>query len=343
MKRTIINKKINNSNDKKIIKNICFAFLALCITLLSLTSVYAVSQLPVSMGTAADFGVLAGSAITNTGDTVIANNLGLSPGLAISGFPPGLVNSEIYSADAVALQAQSDLTIAYNDLAQRSTEVIIISSGELGDSILTPGLYRSGISSFAISSGNLTLDAQGDANAIFIFQMPSSSLTTISDTNVLLINNASPYNVFWQVGSSATLGTNSVFKGSIMALTSITLTTGASLEGRALARNGAVTLDSNNILLSCNALSNSTTTCGDGILTSDEECDAGSNNGLTCTPQHCGEVCSYCNNVCENVFVQGNACPPPPIPPTGVPEFSILTILMAVIISGLGLVYLRKQ
>ena len=136
------------------------------------------------------------------------------------------------------------MTTAYNDAAGRSVGAVTV-AGNLGGQTLTPGRYKS-TSSLEISSGDLTLDAQGDANAVFIFQM-ASTLTTTSGRQVILSRGVQAANVFWQVGSSAVLGTTSVFKGNILALTSITLATGATLDGRALARNGAVTLDTNTI------------------------------------------------------------------------------------------------
>jgi hypothetical protein len=172
--------------------------------------------------------------------------LGVSPGGAVTGFPPGLVNGTIHAGDSTAAQAQLDLTTAYNDAAGRTVGAVTV-AGNLDGRTLTPGLYKS-TSSLEISSGDLTLDAQGDANAIFIFQM-ASTLTTTSARQVTLSGGAKAANVFWQVGSSATLGTTSVFKGTIMADQSITLTTGATLSGRALARIAAVTLDSNTITI----------------------------------------------------------------------------------------------
>jgi hypothetical protein len=173
---------------------------------------------------------------------MVNGDLGLSPGTAVVGFPPGIVNGTIHAADPAAAQAQLDLTTAYNDAAGRTVGAITL-AGNLGGQTLTPSLYKS-TSSLEISSGDLTLDAQGDANAVFIFQI-ASTLTTTSGRKVILSGGAKAANVFWQVGSSATLGTTSVMKGNILALASITLTTGATLEGRALARTGAVTLDSN--------------------------------------------------------------------------------------------------
>lgn len=184
-----------------------------------------------------DFSVLAGSTVTNTGSTVVSGDVGVSPGTAVTGFPPGLAGS-IHLADGAAGQAQAALTAAYIDAAGRSGSTAV--AGDLVGKTLTAGVYKS-TSSLALS-GDVTLDAQGNSAAVFIFQI-SSTLTTGSGSHVILANGATACNVFWQVGSSATLGTNSVFKGNILALTSITVTTGVNLEGRALARNGAVTLD----------------------------------------------------------------------------------------------------
>ncbi len=185
-----------------------------------------------------NFSVLAGSTVTNTGSTVISGDVGVSPGTAVTGFPPGLAGGAIHSADGAAAQAQAALTTGYLDAAGRSGGTTV--AGDLVGRTLTAGVYKS-TSSLAIS-GDVTLDAQGNSAAVFIFQI-SSTLTTGSGSHVILANGAKACNVFWQVGSSATLGTNSVFKGNVLALTSITITTGVNLEGRALARNGAVTLD----------------------------------------------------------------------------------------------------
>jgi hypothetical protein len=197
----------------------------------------------VPLGTADSFAVLAGSTVTNTGPSVISGDLGLSPGTAVTGFPPGTVNAgTIHAADAVAGQAKADLVTAYNDAAGRPSTATI--SADLAGRTLTPGVYTSA-SSLGLS-GDLTLDAQGDPNAVFVFQA-GSTLTAGPASRVLLIGGAQPCNVFWQVGSSATIGTSSAFAGNILALTSISMTTGATLNGRALARNGAVTLDTNTI------------------------------------------------------------------------------------------------
>ena len=205
-----------------------------------------IGQAPLFLGTAAHFAVLAGSTVANTGFTQVKGNLGLSPGSAVTGFPPGTVIGSQYVADSTAAQAKLDLTTAYNDAAGMTVGAVSV-AGNLGGLTLPPGLYKS-TSSLEISSGDLTLDAQGDADAVFIFQI-ASTLTTTSGRKVILSGGAKAGNIFWQVGSSATLGTTSVFKGTIMADQSITLTTGATLEGRALTRIAAVTLDSNTVAI----------------------------------------------------------------------------------------------
>jgi Ice-binding-like/Bacterial Ig-like domain (group 3) len=198
---------------------------------------------PISLGTAANYGVLAASTVTNTGPTTINGDLGLSPGTAITGFPPGQVNGTINAANAAALQAQNDLTAAYN--AAAASPVTATIPVELGGTTVTPGVYASPAGTFGIT-GTLTLDAQGDPNAVFIFKA-ASTLITASASNVVLVNGAQAANVFWVVGSSATLGTYSIIQGNIMAQASITVTTGATVDGRALARTAAVTLDSDTI------------------------------------------------------------------------------------------------
>ncbi len=185
-----------------------------------------------------NFAVLAGSTVTNTGSTTVAGDVGVSPGTAITGFPPGMVSGSIHKADSAAAEAQAALTAGYVDAAGRTGGTPV--AGDLVGQTLTAGVYTS--SSSLAESGDLTLDAKGNTDAVFIFQI-ASTLTTGSGSHIILANGAKACNVFWQVGSSATLGTNSVFKGNILALTSITVTTGVNVEGRVLARNGAVTLD----------------------------------------------------------------------------------------------------
>jgi hypothetical protein len=200
----------------------------------------------VALGAAGAFAVLAGSTVTNTGATGLTGDLGVSPGTAVTGFPPGTLTGAIHAGDPTSAAAMADLTTAYNDAAGRTLAPVTL-AGNLGGMTLAPGLYKS-TSSLEISSGDLTLDAQGNANAVFIFQI-ASTLTTTSGRAVVLSGGAKASNVFWQVGSSATLGTTSAFKGTIMADQSITLNTGATLDGRALARIGAVALDGNAVVV----------------------------------------------------------------------------------------------
>jgi hypothetical protein len=201
---------------------------------------------PVAMGAAANLAILAGSAVSNTGGTVITGDLGLSPGTSVGGFPPGILNGTQHINDNIATQAKLDLTAAFNDAAGRSSTDMVTLSGNIGGLTLTPGLYKS-TSSLAISSGDLTFDAKGNANAVFIIQV-ASSLTTTSGRKVFLAGGASASNIFWQVGSSATFGTTSAFQGTILAMQSITFDTGATLNGRALARSGAIVMAGNTIV-----------------------------------------------------------------------------------------------
>ncbi|MDQ1575429.1 MAG: hypothetical protein QOH55_579 [Microbacteriaceae bacterium] len=192
------------------------------------------------LGAAASYSVLGGSTVTNTGPTVLNGDLGVSPGTAITGFPPGIAVGATHAGDAQAAQAKLDLLTAYNAAAALTPTATL--AGDIGGQTFGPGVYHSA-SSLGIT-GTVTLDAHGDPNAVFTFQM-GSTLITASASNVKLINGAQASNVFWQVGSSATLGTTTSFAGTIMALASITVTTGVTVDGRALALNGAVTLDSN--------------------------------------------------------------------------------------------------
>lgn len=199
------------------------------------------------LGPSGTFSILAGSTVTNTGaTTTIVGDVGVSPGSAITGIPAGQpTGGAIHAGDAAAATAQTNLTTAYNALAGMACGTNLTSL-DLGGMTLAPGVYCFNTS--AQLTGNVTLDAQGNANAVFVVQI-GSTLTTASAATVTLTGGAQASNVYWQVGSSATLGTGTAFRGNIVALASITLNSGASLTGRALARNGAVTLDANAVAL----------------------------------------------------------------------------------------------
>jgi hypothetical protein len=183
--------------------------------------------------------VLGGQAVTNTGPSVLNGDLGVSPGTALSGFGlPAVVNGATHNNDAVASQAQADLTTAY-DVAAGQAVTADLTGTDLGNRTLTAGAYR--FSSSAQLTGQLTLNAQGDPNAQFVF-MIGSTLTTASASSVVLTNGASPCNVYWQIGSSATLGSTTAFQGTLMALSSISLNNGVTVLGRMLARNDQVSL-----------------------------------------------------------------------------------------------------
>jgi type VI secretion system secreted protein VgrG len=199
------------------------------------------AQAPVGLGTATSFAVLAGSGITNTGSTTISGDVGTHPTPSMTGFDTVTVTGAKHPADAVALQAKNDLTTAYNTAAAATPTTAVAT--ELGGRTLTPGVY--GADTLGIT-GVLTLDTLGDPNAVFIFQA-SSTLITASNSSVIVLDGAVACNVYWQVGTSATLGTSSRFIGTVLASTSITATTGATIQGRLLAQTGAVTLHTNTI------------------------------------------------------------------------------------------------
>jgi hypothetical protein len=208
------------------------------------TPIAAQAATPVNLATAQSFVVLAGATVTNTGPSVLNGDLGVAPGTALVGFGlPAVVNGATHAADAVAAQAQLDLTTAYNVAAGEAVAPANDLTGtDLGNRVLKAGAYR--FTSSAQLTGPLTLDAEGDPAAQFVFEI-ASSLTTASASSVVLLNGANPCNVYWQVGSSATLGTTTAFQGNLMALASISLNNGASVIGRVLARNGQVSLINN--------------------------------------------------------------------------------------------------
>ncbi|HVM15369.1 MAG TPA: ice-binding family protein, partial [Egibacteraceae bacterium] len=227
--------------------------ISLVLVLVTAGSVSQAASHPVDLGTADSFAVLAGSTITNIGTTTIIGDIGLHPGTDVTGYDTVIHTGELYVDDPVAEQAQADLTTAYNDAAGREPTATL--ETELGGEVLGPGVYTSASGTFEIT-GTLTLE--GGPDDVFIFQM-ASTLVTAPFSEVVLIG-VNPCNVFWQVGSSATLGTGSSFAGTIMALESITLNTGATVDGRTLARNGAVTMNSNTISQTCVPPTTTTTT-----------------------------------------------------------------------------------
>ena len=244
-------KRFNNSNVMALLLIVCFAGCSKSNddNSLGIPNVIptgpASIQAPVDLGSisdgSSDFAVLGHTTVTSTGQTSVTGDLGVWPGTAVKGFGPGIVSGSISAGVAPADAAQSSLTAAYNDAAGRPADATV--AGNLGGQTFAPGVYKS-TSSLSISSGNLTLDALGDSKGVFIFQI-ASALTVTSGRQVILSGGAQAANVFWQVGSSATLGTSSDFAGTILAQASISLTTGATLNGRALARDGAVTMQSN--------------------------------------------------------------------------------------------------
>jgi hypothetical protein len=200
----------------------------------------------VDLDCTSNFSLLSGASVNSTGNTIVNGDLGISPGSALTGFPPGQVlNGSIHLSNVLAQGAKLCMTTAYNDAAARTLNVITLTDGELGGRTLPPGLYRSAPGYFGITYSDLVLDAQGDPNAVWIFQMPSSMLTVENGRKVLLGSGAQARNIFWQVGASATFGINAEMNGTVMAKHSITMLNGAALNGRAFAADGSITLNSN--------------------------------------------------------------------------------------------------
>jgi len=224
--------------------------LCLALTLLLATAAHA------QLGSAAMFGVLGASAVTNTGNSVIDGDLGVYPGTSITGFPPGIVNGTIYDGDAVAMQAQADAQAAYTFFTGLASNENL-SGQNLGGLELTPGVYN--FNSTAQLTGDLTINWEGMSNQSVVFQI-GSSLTTASASMVMGINMGQNDNIYWMVGSSATLGTTTSFEGTVIAVASDSLLTGASDNcGRIIALNGAVTLQ-DNFIDTCATGSTTTTT-----------------------------------------------------------------------------------
>ncbi|MEU9437931.1 ice-binding family protein [Streptomyces sp. NPDC048252] len=201
--------------------------------------------LPVPLGTTATYSVLAGQGVTNTGNSVLAHDLGTHPNPAITGFPPGQVGGAIHPADAAALQAKADLLVAYNNAAGQAVD-FALPAGIGGGPALLPGVYKA--TAGVGITGDLVLDGQGSSDAVWVFQIPES-LTTATSSRILLTNGASACNVFWQIGEDASLGVTTAFVGTLMAENSITVNQGTNVEGRLLAEVGSVTLNNNRIFL----------------------------------------------------------------------------------------------
>lgn len=227
--------------------------IALIIAIGALAGTASAAPPTVNLGTAAFYSVLAGTpAVTNTGATTIDRDVGIHPATSVTGFPPGIVGGTIHAGDAAALQAKSDLVAAYLDAAGRPVTATHAALGGLPP--LVAGVYNSGPATLDLT-GTLTLDGQNDPSSVWIFQA-QSDLVTASTSSVVFVNGGSPCNVFWQITSSAALGSGSTFVGTILALTSVTLANGVTVNGRALARNGTVTMINDTFITStCTALS----------------------------------------------------------------------------------------
>jgi Ice-binding-like/WxL domain surface cell wall-binding len=197
----------------------------------------ALGPAPVALGAADGFTVMGGSTVTSAGVSAVTGDLGVSPGTAVTGFGPGTINGTLHAGDAPAAQAHADLAIAYTDAVGRAPATPIL--GDLGGVTLHPGVYAAGAA--LTLAGKLTLDAQGNSAAVFILQA-GSTLGTAAGSQVILAGGAQSCNVFWQVGSSATLGASSGLAGTILAATSISMSDSVAIDGRALARDGAVTM-----------------------------------------------------------------------------------------------------
>jgi hypothetical protein len=235
----------------------------------------------VPLGTSANYAVLGASTVTNTGNSILDGSLGLFPGTSITGFPPGRVlpPGTTDKTNAAALQAQSDLTVAYVNAAGRPRDAT--TPPDLTNLKLGAGVYTGPSKSPLSLTGPLVLDGAGDPRSVFIFQT-NSTLITGSGSTVTLINGAQECNVFWQVGSSATLGTSSVFRGNILALTSITVNNSVTVHGRALADNAAVTLINDTFTKpTCNLSPSTSSTGGSDSTTTGAGGGTGTGTGTT--------------------------------------------------------------
>ncbi len=208
-------------------------------SLLMIGTAWAAIVPTVPLGAAGNYSVLAGSAVTNVGNSVLNLSLGVSPGTSITGFPPGVVNPPATTDNAGAAQAQLDLTAAYTNALNRPLNAN--TAADLAGLTLVGGVYAASANGALLLNGNLTLDGENNPDSVFIFKT-DSTLTTGTGSSVSMIRGAQQCNVFWQIGSTAILGGNSTFVGNILALTSITMGNGVTVQGRALARNAEVTL-----------------------------------------------------------------------------------------------------
>ena len=301
----------SSSIQKRLLQRSLASFGSLAFfTLLLTTGLFkaALAQTELPLASAQSFAVLGYSTVTNTGSTVITGDLGVSPGSAVTGFPPGIVTGgSIHAADSAARQARVDATAAYGDLKGQACNTTYSVPTDLGGKRLVPGVYCF-LSSVAIT-GTLTLDGGGDADDAFIFHM-GSTLVTATNASVVLINNAQRCKVFWQAGSSATLGTGTKLVGTVIALTSITLNTNATLSGRALALNGAVTLDSNTVAVTSCAAPVSPPVVGKSFNT--PSITAGGNSTLTLTLSNPNSTAASITSALTDtfpsgLFVSGNA------------------------------------
>ncbi|WP_219728375.1 ice-binding family protein [Streptomyces cahuitamycinicus] len=256
------------------------AWIAGVLTLLVAAAVVAVTPMRadaatfVDLGEAESYAVLAGSTVTNTGPSVVTGDVGVSPGTAITGFPPGTVVDGTIHAGAAAAGAQAALGTAYDDAFGQPTEFNL--SAAPVTPTLIPGTYA--VESGLLVNGTWTLDAGGNPDAVWVFKVPAG-LTTASGSNIVLQNGAQACNVFWVTDESATLGSDSNFVGTLMALTSITVNSGATVEGRVLARNGAVTLDNN--VITRPECDTTTTTTGDAATGDAATGDAATGDAAT--------------------------------------------------------------
>jgi hypothetical protein len=274
-------------------------FIALLLTMGAFKPAFA--QTDPTLASAQNFAVLGYSTVTNTGSTVITGDLGVSPGSAVTGFPPGIVTGgSIHKADVAAGQARVDATAAYLDLKGQACNTTYSVPTDLGGKRLTPGVYC--FASSAAITGTLTLDAGGDASAAFIFHI-GSSLVTATDASVVLVNQAQRCEVFWQAGSSATLGTGTKLVGTVIALESVTLNTSASLSGRAIALNGAVTLDTNTVAVTSCAATVNAPVIGKSFNT--PSITAGGNSTLTLTLSNPNSTAATIESALTDTFPSG--------------------------------------